>query len=299
MSTNSYLLCRRGFSIGYWSIIMIAAILFFAQLLPQFIAAGYKEAVQLMGTTSTLVMWAFPLLQFLLAAGVALIMSAPRSAKVHPWGVAYLIFTAFAFLWPSVVYVLNLSNTWLASGMGGFGYPTIVPCIQTWLFSGMVFQLCTWRQAESAQFREMSSQGGNLQDEWEKPVSGLRFVLWTGGLFLTGWLVLYYLPILIPKLSIYYVRFFRVLMILPQFGTFFLMLLLGVFAGRAYPINRLLKGLLSEQDSEESSTMSAMVANREGSYAPIAWGLFGLVVFSIGSYLGSQRLLAPKYAAKQ
>lgn len=42
-----------------------------------------------------------------------------------------------------------------------------------------------------------------------------------------------------------------------------------------------------------------MVANREGSFAPIAWGLFGLVVLSIGSYLGSQRLLAPKYAAKQ
>ena len=71
MSTNSLPLCRRGISIGYWSIILMAAILFFAQLVPQFLAAGYKEAISLLNPVRTLVTWGFPMLQISLAAGVA------------------------------------------------------------------------------------------------------------------------------------------------------------------------------------------------------------------------------------
>ena len=299
MSTNSLPLCRRGISIGYWSIILMAAILLFAQLLPQFLAAGYKEVIPMLGPARTLVEWAFPMLQFSLAAGVALLMSAPRSAKVLPWGIACLMFTACAFLWPSIVYMLDLSSTWLASGLGGFGYPSIVPCIQAWLFSGMLFQLSTWGQTESTQVRVASSKGTELQHAWNKPVSGLRFLLWAGGLFLAVWFALYYLPILIPKLSVYYFQYFRLLMMLPQIGMFILLLLLGVFAGRVSPVNRLLKTLSCRDDSDDASAEPATVVNHMGSSGAIAWGMFGLAVFSIGSYLASQRMLAPKYASKQ
>lgn len=64
----------------------MAAILFFAQLLPQFLAAGYKEVIPLLSTSQTLIKWGFPILQVSLAAGVALLMSAPQKAKVLPWG---------------------------------------------------------------------------------------------------------------------------------------------------------------------------------------------------------------------
>ena len=299
MSTNSFPLCRRGISIGYWSIILMASILFFAQLLPQFLAAGYKGVIPMLGPTRTLVEWAFPMLQISLAAGVALLMSAPRSAKVIPWGIALLMFTACAFLWPSIVYMIDLSSTWLASGLGGFGYPSIVPCIQAWLFSGMLFQLSTWGQTESTQVRVASPKGTPLQDAWNKPVSGLRFLLWAGGLFLAVWFVLYYLPILIPKLSLYYFQYFRLLMMLPQIGMFILLLLLGVFAGRVSPINRLLKSFSSRDDSDDASAEPATVVNHTGSSGAIAWGMFGLVVFSIGSYVASQRMLAPRYASRQ
>lgn len=299
MSTNSFPLCRRGISIGYWSIISMAAILFFAQLLPQFLAAGYKDVIPFLSPSRTLLTWGFPMLQVLLAAGVALLMSAPRSAKVLPWGIVFLAFTACVFLWPSVVYMLNLSNSWLASGLGGFGSPSIVPCIQAWLFSVMLLKLSIWGQTESTQVHAASPQGGALRNEWSKPVSGLRLVLWAGGLLLTVWFVLYYLPILIPKLSQYYFRFFKLLMMLPQIGMFILMLLLGAFAGRAYPIIRLLKSVSCTDDSDDALTESATVVNHKESYTAIAWGMFGLVVVSIGSYLASQRLLAPQYASKQ
>ncbi|MFN9345475.1 MAG: TlpA family protein disulfide reductase [Planctomycetota bacterium] len=299
MSTNSFPLCRRGISIGYWSIILMAAILFFAQLLPQFLAAGYKEVIPLLSTSQTLIKWGFPILQVSLAAGVALLMSAPQKAKVLPWGIACLTFTACVFLWPSVVYMLNLSNSWLASGLGGFGSPSIVPCIQAWLFSGMLLKLSAWGQAESTQHPASLPQAAKLKNEWSKPVSGLHFVLWAGGLLLAVWFVLYYLPILIPPLSLYYVRYFRLLMWLPQVGTFILMLLLGAFAGRAYPINRLLKSLSCADDSDLASTESTTIASQKESNAAIAWGMFGLVLLSIGSYLASQRLLAPQYASKQ
>lgn len=299
MSTNSLPLCRRGVSIGYWSIILMATILLFAQLLPQFLAAGYQGVFPMLNPTRTLVEWAFPLLQISLAVGVALLMSAPRSAKVLPWGIACLMFTVGAFLWPSIVYMLDLSNTWLASGLGGFGYPSIVPCIQAWLFSGMLFQLSTWGQTESTLVRVASPKGTEMQDAWNKPVSGLRFLLWAGGLFLAVWFALYYLPILIPKLSVYYFQYFKLLMMLPQIGMFILFLLLGVFAGRVSPINRLLKTLSSSDDSDDASAEPAAVVNHMRSSGAIAWGMFALAVFSIGSYLASQRILAPKYASKQ
>jgi peroxiredoxin len=41
------------------------------------------------------------------------------------------------------------------------------------------------------------------------------------------------------------------------------------------------------------------VANHKQSSGAFAWGMFGLVMLSIGSYLASQRVLPPKYAAKQ
>jgi len=299
MSTNSLPLCRLGVSIGYWSIILMATILLFAQLLPQFLAAGYQGVFPMLSPTRTLVEWAFPILQISLAAGVALLMSAPRSAKVLPWGIACLMFTVGAFLWPSIVYMLDLSNTWLASGLGGFGYPSIVPCIQAWLFSGMLFQLSTWGQTESTLVRVASPKGTEMQDAWNKPVSGLRFLLWAGGLFLAVWFALYYLPILIPKLSVYYFQYFRLLMMLPQIGMFILFLFLGVFAGRVSPINRLLKTLSSSDDSDDASAEPAKVVSHMRSSGAIAWGMFGLAVFSIGSYLASQRILAPKYASKQ
>lgn len=299
MSTNSLPLCRRGISIGYWSIILMAAILFFAQLVPQFLAAGYKEAISLLNPVRTLVTWGFPMLQISLAAGVALLMSAPRSAKVLPWGIAFLMFTACAFLWPSIVYMMDLSNTWLAGGLGGLGYPSIVPCIQAWLFSGMLYQLSAWGQTESTRVRAVSSKGTELRDAWNKPISGLRFLLWAGGLLLAVWFALYYLPLLIPKLSAYYFQYFRLLLTMPQIGLFILMLLLGVFAGRVLPINRLLKSLSCSDDSDDASAVPGTVANHKQSSGAFAWGMFGLVVLSIGSYLASQRVLAPKYAAKQ
>ena len=239
------------------------------------------------------------MLQISLAAGVALLMSAPRSAKVLPWGIAFLMFTACAFLWPSIVYMMDLSNTWLAGGLGGLGYPSIVPCIQAWLFSGMLYQLSAWGQTESTRVRAPSSKVTELPDAWNKPISGLRFLLWAGGLLLAVWFALYYLPLLIPKLSSYLFQYFRLLLTLPQIGMFILMLLLGVFAGRVSPVNRLLKTLSCRDDSDDASAEPATVVNHMGSSGAIAWGMFGLAVFSIGSYLASQRMLAPKYASKQ
>jgi peroxiredoxin len=88
-------------------------------------------------------------------------------------------------------------------------------------------------------------------------------------------------------------------MMLPQIGMFILFLLLGVFAGRVSPINRLLKTLSSSDDSDDASAETAKVVNQMRSSGAIAWGMFALAVFSIGSYLASQRILAPKYASKQ
>lgn len=299
MSKSSLPLSRRGVLIGFWSIILLAMILFFVYLLPQFLAAGYKEVVQLLRPSQNLVTWAFPILQISLAAGVAMVMAAPRSAKVLPWGIALLSFTACAFLWPSVIYLFNLSNTWLAGGLGGFGHPAIIPCIQAWLFSGMLLQLATWCQSKSANLISASKKDSESIDEWRKPISGLRFVLWAGGLLLATWSVLYYLPIVIPKLSQYYFRFFKILLLLPQIGMFLLMLLLGVFAGRVSPISKLLKNFVIQPDSDHVPTESGTEKSRTESSSSLAWSLFGLVVLSIGSYIASQRTLAQQYASKQ
>lgn len=299
MSKSSLPLPRLGVLIGFWSIILLAMILFFVYLLPQFLSAGYKDVGPLLRPSQNLVTWAFPILQISLAAGVAMVMAAPRSTKVLPWGIALLSFTACAFLWPSVIYLLNLSNSWLAGGLGGFGHPTIIPSIQAWLFSGMLLQLATWCQSKSSNIHSASTKDSESIDDWRKPVSGLRFVLWAGGLLLASWLVLYYLPIVIPKLSQYYIRFFRILLFLPQIGMFLLMLLLGVFAGRVSPISKLLKNFVIQPDSDHVPTESGTVKSRTGSSSIIAWTLFGLVALSIGSYIASQRTLAQQYASKQ
>jgi len=306
MASTNLQWTRKGIAACYYSILLMAVLLIVANVLPQFMAAGYKDIFPLMSLSGQLLKWGYPVLQIAMILGVGLTMTAPRASKVMPWGVAFLIFTTLVYLWPSVVYLGNLSASWLNGSGINFGYPSIVPFIQAWLFTGMLAQLASWvvsKHSNAASTLQNTSEADTRG--WEKVSSGLRFLLVAGGLWLAIWLTLYYLPAFIPSLSRFYMRFFRLWMMLPQLGVFGIMVLLAMFSR---PVTRLLRLLKHHANDEASSSEDASInssnrsenpGSRTASLQPFVIILTGLALASYASYFASQKWLAPAYTNKQ
>jgi peroxiredoxin len=278
----------------------MAALLILVNVLPQFMAAGYKDVFPLMSLSGQLLKWVYPILQLLMILGVGWTMTAPRASKVMPWGVVCLLFTTLVYLWPSVVYLGNLPSSWLNGSGVNFGYPSIVPFIQAWLFTGMLAQLASWAISNGSNASSTFQKTNETEKQgWEKASSGLRFLLVAGGVWLAVWLALYYLPAFLPSLSRFYMRFFRLWMMLPQIGVFGIMVLLAMFSRPATRVLRLMKHQVIDEASSSSEDAANNSSNRTASLQPVVIILTGLALASYASFLASQKWLAPAYTNKQ
>ena len=289
----------RGILLGYHAVIWMTALLVFAFVLPQMIAAGYQDAIPLLTASRSLVSWGIPILQIAFVLGVAWTMSAPSSSKVFSSGVACLGFTILVYVWPSIVYLANLPRNWLYLN-GGFGFPAIVPFIQAWLFSGLLWRLSQWGYlTNSINPRTSGTESDKITQDWGKAVLGFKWITCIGALYIAIWLFLYYLPAYIPILTIRSAGLFRLWLLLPQAGLFLILIML---AGFSRPVSRLL-GLLSSHevydDFSQFSTAPHTTGLLKESFRQITWLLAALAFAAIVSYPVGQRWLAPMYAEMQ
>ncbi|MFN5274446.1 MAG: peroxiredoxin family protein [Planctomycetota bacterium] len=299
MSGQQFVWTRRGVVLSYFAILLMAGFLFFINVLPQFVAAGYKDSIPWMGTSANVFKWVYPALQIALILGVGLTMAAPSASNFERIGIVFLLFTSLVYLWPSVVYIGNLPSSWLHGSGFGHVYPSIVPFIQAWLFAGMLTQLAKWCAVNC---HGTQSKAGNSRttdkQAWERAFTGLRFLVIVGAVWLVVWLVLYYLPIVIPRLSLLYIRFFRLWMMLPQLGMFGLMVMLAAFSRPVTRVIQLLKSYVYEGSASQDPQVQQS-GNTMESMRPVGFIFTGLALFSYASYLASQKWLEPAYAAKQ
>jgi hypothetical protein len=285
----------------------MAVLLILVNILPQFWNAGYKDVFPLIGLSGKILKWGYPVLQIAMILGVGLTMTAPRASKVMPWGAACLVFTTLVYLWPSVVYLGNLPSWWLNGSRFSLGYPSLVPFIQAWLFTGMLAQLASWGASKSSNVSSSHAKAKETDKQaWETAFSGLRLVFVAGGVWLAVWLALYYLPAFIPSLSRFYNSFFRLGITLPRMGVYGILVLLAVFSRPATRLMRLLKhhaideaALSPEVATDLSSHRTGNSGGQDASLRPAVLILAGLALASYVSFLASQKWLAPAYNNRQ
>ncbi|MFN7731451.1 MAG: hypothetical protein ACK5OB_06090, partial [Pirellula sp.] len=287
---------RRGIVLSYFAILLMAGLLILVNVLPQFMAAGYKDVIPWMSLSSKAQTWAYPILQILLILGVGLTATATRGSKTTAWGIALLLFTTLVNLWPTVVYLGDLPSSWLNGTGINIGYRPVVPFTQAWLFTGMLAQLAT--RLVSLRLSDSSNiQDADTVDKlgWKRASAGLRLLLILGGVWLAIWLALYYLPVFIPILSRFYMGFFRLWMMLPQIGGFGIMLLLAMFSRQITLVIKLMKNPLVDEASSDQIAANASSNRTEDSggrietWRPIVMILTGLALVSYASYFASQR----------
>jgi peroxiredoxin len=163
----------------------------------------------------------------------------------------------------------------------------------------MLTQLAKWC-AVNCHGTQSKAGNSRITDKqaWERAFTGLRFLVIVGAVWLVVWLVLYYLPIVIPRLSLLYIRFFRLWMMLPQLGMFGLMVMLAAFSRPVTRVIQLLKSYVYEGSASQDPQVQQS-GNTMESMRPVGFIFTGLALFSYASYLASQKWLEPAYAAKQ